>query len=154
MRNFFTNLTARERLLVIVMLSLFALFVGMTLIVQPVWKFRQTAENAFRQEQITEQFVSQAIAGKDTNIQPSLAPSDLRRIITQSADQASLKWTNLSAGQSDNMLTITFANARSDDLYRWLVNLQKESNIVVEAARIIEQREGGVEASISFRADG
>ncbi len=153
MKNMLLNLSPRERLLVAVMCALLAVVLLFVLIIQPAQNYRRSAENGYQQAQITAQFVRQAVANQSEQSAPTGSASELRRLLTQSAAEANLSWTNLSANQADSLLTITYSNVASDTLFQWLVGLQRAENVVVVTARMTKNRQGGIDASISFLAN-
>ncbi|MEL7448829.1 MAG: type II secretion system protein M [Pseudomonadota bacterium] len=160
MKDWFMELDARERMLLIGAGSFLALVLVFLLVIEPLYASTASLEESIEAKRVdlayvqrgAQQIVAMGQAGRNTRAQPSSRP--LVVIVDQTARSAGLgnKLNQNQAGADGSSIKVRFEDAPFDSIVPWLSSLGTRHGIEVESGTI--ERSGGpglVDVSLTLK---
>ena len=134
MRDFWKDLSERERLLIMIGGGLAVVFVVLQLVIAPAFNWRSDARQRMNSAESLYELVAEAAprGGASTTVEDG---EPVRNVVSQSAAGAGVTIVYINA-RTDSAADANIASTSPSALYDWLAGLQNQHNIVVDNADI------------------
>jgi len=152
MMDRFNNLTQREKIMVLVMLALIAMFILWQLVLAPLGRYHSTAEAAQIKAQNDRVFTEQNIGRLNLNAAPKGTAPFSRTVLINMTRAAGIDRVSRIQPQPNGDIKVWIDDAFTPQIFTLLNNIEAQYATRITGAQMTRQDNGFISVQISFSA--